>query len=70
MTRGQDSLKIDNFEAPPTEGVVANEQRLEALNLLVILPSAQDLQAHEQYLAALDKAAKGACVWRQYVQTP
>ncbi len=70
MTRGQDSLMIDNFEAPPTEGVAANEQRLEALNLLVILPSAQDLQAHEQYLAALDKAAKGACVWRQYVQTP
>jgi len=30
------------------------------------LPSADDLQAHEKYLAALDKAAKGACVWRQY----
>jgi hypothetical protein len=32
----------------------------------VILPSADDLFAHEKYLAALDKAAKGACVWRQY----
>jgi 5-methyltetrahydrofolate--homocysteine methyltransferase len=24
------------------------------------------LDIHEKYLAALDKAAKGACVWRQY----
>jgi DNA polymerase-3 subunit epsilon len=46
--------------------VAANEQRLEALNLPVILPSADDLQAHEKYLAALDKAAKGTCVWRRY----
>jgi hypothetical protein len=30
------------------------------------LPSAVDLLAHEAYLAVLDKAAKGACVWRQY----
>ncbi len=66
MTRGQDSLMIDNFDVPETEGVTANEQRLEALNLPIILPSAEDLQAHENYLAALDKAAKGACVWRQY----
>ena len=66
MTRGQDSLMIDNFDVPETEGVAANEQRLEALNLPIILPSAEDLQAHENYLAALDKAAKGACVWRQY----
>ena len=66
MTRGQDSLMIDNFDVPETEGVAANEQRLEALNLPVILPSAEDLLAHENYLAALDKAAKGACVWRQY----
>jgi len=66
MTRGQDSLMIDNFDVPDTEGVAANEQRLEALNLPVILPSAEDLLAHENYLAALDKAAKGACVWRQY----
>jgi hypothetical protein len=51
---------------PATAGVAANEQRLEALNLPVILPSANDLFAHEKYLAALDKAAKGACVWRQY----
>ena len=70
MTRGQDSLMIDQFDAPETEGVEANEQRLEALNLRVILPSAEDLHAHEQYMTALDKAVKGACVWRQYETRP
>ncbi len=66
MTRGQDSLMIDNFEVPATEGTAAIEHRRDSLNLPVILPSAADLEAHEKYLAALDKAAKKDCVWRQY----
>ncbi len=66
MTRGQDSLMIDNFEVPDTEGAAAIGHRNESLNLPVILPSAADLEAHENYLAALDKAAKKDCVWRQY----
>jgi DNA polymerase-3 subunit epsilon len=66
MTRGQDSLMIDNFEAPATEGTAATEHRKDSLSLPVILPSAQDLEAHEKYLAALDKAAKKDCVWRLY----
>ena len=67
MTRGQDSLMIDNFEVPDTEGATAIGHRNESLNLPVILPSSADLEAHENYLAALDKAAKKDCVWRQYV---
>ena len=66
MTRGQDSLMIDNFETPETEGTAATEHRKDSLSLPVILPSAQDLEAHEKYLAALDKAAKKDCVWRLY----
>jgi len=66
MTRGQDSLMIDNFEVPDTEGAAAIGHRNDSLNLPVILPSAADLEAHENYLAALDKAAKKDCVWRQY----
>ena len=66
MTRGQDSLMIDNFEVPDTEGAAAIGHRNESLNLPVILPSAADLEAHENYLAALAKAAKKDCVWRQY----
>ena len=66
MTRGQDSLIMDNFDAPVTEGQAAMVHRQEALSLPVILPSADELHAHENYLAALDKAAKGDCVWRQF----
>jgi DNA polymerase-3 subunit epsilon len=66
MTRGQDSLMIDNFEVPDKEGAAAIGHRNDSLNLPVILPSATDLEAHENYLAALDKAAKKDCVWRQY----
>jgi DNA polymerase-3 subunit epsilon len=66
MTRGQDSLIMDNFDAPVAEGQVAVEHRQEALSLPVILPSADELEAHEQYLAALDKAARGDCVWRKF----
>ncbi len=70
MTRGQDSLLIDQFDVPDSTTAAASDQRLDALNLPVILPSAQDLAAHEQYLAALDKTVKGACVWRRYDAQP
>ncbi len=70
MTRGQDSLLIDQFDVPDNTTAAASSQRLDALNLPVILPSAEDLAAHEKYLAALDKAAKGSCVWRRYEAQP
>lgn len=66
MTRGQDSLMIDQFDVPSNEGAAAMERRQDALDLPVILPSAAELQAHEAYLAALDKAAKKDCLWRQF----
>lgn len=66
MTRGQDSLMIDQFDAPETESAEARGHLQDALNLRVILPSAQDLLAHEEYLATLDNAVKGSCLWRQY----
>jgi DNA polymerase-3 subunit epsilon len=63
MTRGQDSLMIDQFDVPSTEGAAANERRSDVAKLAVILPSAQELEAHEKYLAALDKSMKGKCLW-------
>jgi DNA polymerase-3 subunit epsilon len=63
MTRGQDSLMIDQFDVPATEGAAANERRSDVAKLAVILPSAQELEAHEKYLAALDKSVKGKCLW-------
>lgn len=66
MTRGQDSLMIDNYETPETESAEARGHQQDALSLPVILPSAEDLLAHEEYLATLDKSVKGRCLWRQF----
>jgi DNA polymerase III subunit epsilon len=69
MTRGQDSLMIDQYDVPQAQGDQARSQQQDALNLPVILPSAQELLAHEEYLATLDQAVKGSCLWRQYQKT-
>lgn len=66
MTRGQDSLMIDAFDVPESESPASRSQQQEALNLPVILPSAEELLEHEEYLATLDKSVKGSCLWRQY----
>lgn len=66
MTRGQDSLMIDTYDIPEKESAQARGQQQDALSLPVILPSAEDLLAHEEYLATLDKSVKGSCLWRQY----
>ena len=66
MTRGQDSLMIDTYDEPETESAEARGHMQDALGLPVILPSAEDLLAHEEYLATLDKSVKGSCLWRQF----
>ena len=69
MTRGQDSLMIDQFDAPASKGPDSIVQSLGAMDLPVILPNESELQAHEQYLTALDKAAKKDSLWRLYEPT-
>jgi len=64
MTRGQDSLMIDQFDVPAKAGVAASKRQSDSAKLAVILPSQQELEAHEKYLAALDKSVKGKCLWR------
>ncbi|HBI83328.1 DNA polymerase III subunit epsilon [Orrella sp. NBD-18] len=66
MTRGQDSLMIDQFDAPEPRGVKAVEQSQDPMELPVIWSSAEELEAHEQYLVSLDKAAKKDSLWRLY----
>jgi DNA polymerase-3 subunit epsilon len=67
MTRGQETLTIDMGGRP--SGLAAiSAAALAAANrpaLIVLLPSAAELAAHEAYLAALDRESKGACVWLQ-----
>jgi DNA polymerase-3 subunit epsilon len=68
MTRGQESLTIDLGAALPsrddasTRAVVAlGSARAEPL--VVLEPSLEELAAHADYLAALEKESRGRCVW-------
>jgi len=66
MTRGQETLMMDI--ATPT---VAHAGAMDAAELAartravlrVILPSADELAAHQAYLEALDRDSKGRCLW-------
>lgn len=62
MTRGQESLVME-LDSP---AMAAAAIAMVELNKLVVLPPTVDeLAAHESYLDALDKAAKGGSVWRR-----
>jgi len=64
MTRGQDTLTIDI--AAPVGLAGAGDAALPAggrAPLKVIAPTAAELAAHAEYLAALDAESKGQCVW-------
>lgn len=63
MTRGQDSLSMDlQVEVAATTGSLGAAALAE---VLIVHPTADELQAHEALLQALDKEAKGTCLWRQ-----
>ena len=63
MTRGQNSLMIDMAPAPKT--AAATRRAAGKLELVVLAPSAEELEAHEKQLAELDKASNGATLWRK-----
>ena len=70
LTRGQESLGIhlhdDNASASDSV-LAALGVDLASLQLMVIAPDADELQAHEQVLAELDKASNGKALWRGLV---
>jgi len=66
MTRGQNSLVID-AGVVATHDVAMAAVDLSAFELPVILATADEADAHEQLLAALDKASGGKTVWRALV---
>ena len=68
LTRGQDSLVIDEAErSVPTDGAIVATGDLAAYDLPVPEPTADELAAHEAVLADLDKASGGKTVWRSAV---
>jgi DNA polymerase-3 subunit epsilon len=62
MTRGQESLTIDMASPGLSATALASLAEGRAA-IVVILPTADELAAHEAYLAALDRESRGRCVW-------
>ena len=61
MTRGQDSLVIDLLpaETTATRGIGLRRPR----DLIVLQASEEELAAHRDQLARINKASQGDCVW-------
>ena len=66
MTRGQDSLVIDDLLGDSAQAAL-DAVDFAAYALPVLEPSAEELAAHEAVLVALDKASGGKTVWREPV---
>jgi len=62
MTGGQTPLFEDT--ATPFEPASADSFSFEGGEALVILPSPEELAAHEAYLETLDKRSGGRCLWK------
>ncbi len=63
MTRGQESLMMDIVETSSADSEAPSVVRDAPLRVLTAAEG--ELEAHQQYLAGLDKAAGGACLWSQ-----
>jgi len=63
MTRGQEALIMEAVETTST-GTVSARLDLSAFSLPVIVANDQELAAHEDVLAQMDKASGGKTVWR------
>ncbi len=64
MTRGQESLMME-LETPMAAAAAAAGLILDVSKLIVQRASPEELAAHEQYLDALEKEARGVSVWRR-----
>jgi DNA polymerase-3 subunit epsilon len=61
MTRGQDSLTIDEMN---DDGVLANLGPIDASLLIVLVAGPAEIVAHEAVLDGIEKEAKAVPVWR------
>ena len=64
MTRGQESLMME-LDASGAAAAAAAGIILDVSKLIVQRASAEELAAHEQYLDAMEKDAKGPSLWRK-----
>jgi DNA polymerase-3 subunit epsilon len=64
MTRGQKSL-LDDDDAPRTRQPAVLSTDASRPKLRVLQPSVEELAEHAQQLLDIDKASKGACLWKK-----
>jgi len=62
MTRGQESLLGEDVPMTRKPAVLSTDAARPKLR--VLQPSADELAEHERQLADIDKASKGACLWK------
>ena len=70
MTRGQESLTIDIVTPSPLATLAAMPAPALRLALAVLAPTDEELAAHREYLASLDRDSKGRCVWLALEKIP
>ena len=64
LTRGQDALLISDDASDSSTGPVVASVDLSRIVLQVLQANEQELAAHEQNLAQIDKASGGKTIWR------
>jgi DNA polymerase III subunit epsilon len=64
LTRGQDALLIADDAQDARDGITVAAIDLRALSLPVLRASEQELAAHADLLAQIDKASGGKTIWR------
>ena len=69
MTRGQNALQIDTVDETNAFGAVTRVD-FSGLDLIVLQANTDELTAHQDMLAQLDKASNGKTVWRKYDPNP
>lgn len=63
MTRGQEMLTMDVVAPAATRSAATDGDVLTPVVVRMLAPTAEELAAHHAYLADLNIASKGACVW-------
>jgi DNA polymerase-3 subunit epsilon len=68
MTRGQESLLGDDAQEAVAENLSANGEVIR-MSVRVLAANDEELALHASQLNDIDKASKGACLWKQ-LETP
>jgi DNA polymerase III subunit epsilon len=69
LTRGQDALLMVDDAQESADGVVLTPVDLSRFALQVITANDQELSAHEDVMAQIDKASGGKTIWRKFEET-